>query len=337
MVSLLFASVVAACLESTFYGIFLVLSLVVLSFWIRRHASESPRPRWGALIWDLRRSPLVIVNLFLVVIVSAHWVVGIRRLLEAVVDQGDTAKATAYYADLRQPTDVIRSALMFVGMLVGDVTITYRVWLVWGRDYRAIIFPTVTVLGLAATVIGLMYRMLAATPNESIFAVEFNRWVISFCVATLIDTTYGTSMIVYRLWTTNRARKKHDLVTAGDESPILEAMTIFVESAALYSAWTAWYIVLYALHSPLQVVNSNCNPTITGISILLITVRVNAAGRPRVHSHSLPSMVAGGERPATVIQLGGDAIRLHAISLDMTRSVREGEGKDPRFTESEDG
>ncbi len=52
-----------------------------------------------------------------------HWVVGIRRLLEAVVDQGDIAKATAYYADLRQPTDVIRSALMFVGMLVGDITI----------------------------------------------------------------------------------------------------------------------------------------------------------------------------------------------------------------------
>ncbi|EIW58183.1 uncharacterized protein TRAVEDRAFT_84557, partial [Trametes versicolor FP-101664 SS1] len=274
MVSLLFASVVAACLESTFYGIFLILSLVILYLWIRQHAFNSPQPRWGALIWDLRNSPLVIVNLFFVVIVSAHWIVGILRLLQAVVDQGDTAKATAYYADLRQPTDVIRTGLMFVGFLVGDIIITYRVWLVWGRDYRAIILPAVTVIGLAATVIGLMYRMIAATPNESIFATEFNRWVISFCVATLLDTTYGTSMIVYRLWTTNRARKKLDLFTAGYGSPILEAMTIFVESAALYSAWTAWYIILYALHSPLQVVVSNCSPTITGISIMLITVRV---------------------------------------------------------------
>lgn len=60
-------------------------------------------------------------------------------------------------------------------------------------------------------------------------------------------------MIVYRLWTTNRARKKLDLFTTGYGSPILvrfrlfcvcglnimpplpqEAMTIFVESAALY-------------------------------------------------------------------------------------------------------
>lgn len=59
---------------------------------------------------------------------------------------------------------------MFVGILVGDIIIvcparfcprptsgspvlsspqTYRVWLVWGRDYRAIILPTLTVIGLA--------------------------------------------------------------------------------------------------------------------------------------------------------------------------------------------
>ncbi|KAL1945778.1 hypothetical protein VTO73DRAFT_1780 [Trametes versicolor] len=321
MVSLLFASVVAACLESTFYGVFLILSLAVLYLWIRQHAFNGPGSRWGALIWDLRKSPLIIVNLFFVVIVSVHWIVGIRRLLQAVVDQGDTVKAAAYFADLRQPTDVIRSGSMFVGILVGDIIITYRIWLGWGRDYRVIILPTFTVIGLTATVVGLMYRMLAATSNET----------------SLIDTTYGTSMIVYRLWTTNRARKKLDLFTADLGSPILEAMTIFVESAALYrfvvvSAWTALYIVLYALHSPLQVVISNCNPTITGISIMLITVRVNAAGRPHANSHSLPSMVAAGERPATV-HFGGELIPSHAISLDVTRSAeREGEGKEPRFT-----
>ncbi|EIW62640.1 uncharacterized protein TRAVEDRAFT_114431, partial [Trametes versicolor FP-101664 SS1] len=124
-----------------------------------------------------------------------HWIVGIRRLLQAVVDQGDTVKAAAYFADLRQPTDVIRSGSMFVGILVGDIIITYRIWLGWGRDYRVIILPTFTVIGLtgrdapfgpsfyplivlrtpSATVVGLMYRMLAATSNESIFAAEFNR------------------------------------------------------------------------------------------------------------------------------------------------------------------
>lgn len=105
---------------------------------------------------------------------------------------------------------------MFVGILVGDIIIvcpvhfcllqtsgppvfspsqTYRIWLGWGRDYRVIILPTFTVIGLtgrdapfgpsfyplivlrtpSATVVGLMYRMLAATSNESIFAAEFNR------------------------------------------------------------------------------------------------------------------------------------------------------------------
>lgn len=70
MVSLLFASVVAACLESTSYGVFLILSLAVLYLWIRQHDFNGPGSRWGALIWDLRKSPLIIVNLFFVVIVS---------------------------------------------------------------------------------------------------------------------------------------------------------------------------------------------------------------------------------------------------------------------------
>lgn len=72
---------------------------------------------------------------------------------------------------------------------------------------------------------------------------------------------------------------------------------------------------------------------------MLITVRVNAAGRPRANSHSLPSMVAAGERPVTV-QFVREPIPLHVISLDVTQSAErepEGEGKELRFAENEDG
>lgn len=117
---------------------------------------------------------------------SQHWIVGIRRLLQAVIDQGDAVKAAAYYADLRQPTDIIRSGFMFVGILVGDINIvcparfcplptsgspvfsppqSYRVWLVWGRDFRVIILPTLTVIGLAGRDAASLTRLL---PTDSI-------------------------------------------------------------------------------------------------------------------------------------------------------------------------
>ncbi|KAL1943449.1 hypothetical protein VTO73DRAFT_4524 [Trametes versicolor] len=387
MVSVLTANVVTACIECTLYGIFLVLALVAFSLWVRRHASDSPRPRWRSLIWDLRRSPLIMVNLFFVVTITAHWVVGIHRLLVAVVSQGDTTKSTAFYSDLRQTTEIIRCAFLFLDMLVGDITITYRTWLVWRRDFRVVIFPTFTISGLLgspprssarrnlyshalccdlfpATAIGLMYLLLAATPSQSIFATAFGRWIIGFCAATLVTNTYGTGMIMYRMWTTNRARQKHGLLTASGGSHILvsasplaanavrpltlgpplpqEAMEIFVESAALYSAWTAVFVVLYAVRSPLQTVGSGCSPTITGISFMLITVRVNLgwvynAGHLRGSSdgaRSLPSAAASGGRPATVVHLGGDAIPMRAISLSVTRSdVEVGEGKEVRLGE----
>ncbi|KAI0633193.1 hypothetical protein C8Q77DRAFT_880202 [Trametes polyzona] len=374
MVSVLTANVVTACIECTLYGIFFVLSAIVFSLWVRRHASESPRPRWRALVWDLRRSPLVIANLFFVVTITAHWVVGIHRLLLAVVSQGTTERSTAFYTDLRQTTEVIRCAFLFLDMLVGDVTITYRTWLVWRRDYRVLLFPSCTILGLLATAIALMYELLAASPSESIFETAFGHWIIGFCAATLVTNTYGTGMIMYRMWTTNRARTKLGLLTASGGSHIFEAMEIFIESAALYrcvsivstqhtgalnearcvprSAWTAVYVVLYAVRSPLQTVGSGCSPTITGISFMLITVRVNLGWVFSSSGHFGSSAGAGGAESrvgggmqspvaavspgrAAVVQIGGEAmIPMRTISLDMSRSLDQDDlGKEPRLGE----
>ena len=51
-------------------------------------------------------------------------------------------------------------------------------------------------------------------------------------------------------------------------------LAIFVESAALYSAWATLFVILYLSRSPLQTVGSGCGPSMIGISFMLITVRV---------------------------------------------------------------
>lgn len=102
------------------------------------------------------------------------------------------------------------------------------------------------------------------------------------------------------------------------------------------------FVVLYAVRSPLQTVGSGCSPTITGISFMLITVRVNLGwvyNAAHLHgssdgARSLPSAAASGGRPGTVVHLGGDAIPMRAISLSVTRSdVEVGEGKEVRLGE----
>lgn len=103
------------------------------------------------------------------------------------------------------------------------------------------------------------------------------------------------------------------------------------------------FVVLYAVRSPLQTVGSGCSPTITGISFMLITVRVNLGwvyNAAHLHgsadgARSLPSAASGGRGGAqTVVHLGGDAIPMRAISLSVTRSdVEVGEGKEARLGE----
>ncbi|KAI0633203.1 hypothetical protein C8Q77DRAFT_1158605 [Trametes polyzona] len=276
MITVLSANVITACVECTFYGIFLVLAAIVFSLWVRRCAAESQRSLWRALVLDARRSPIVLANFFFLITISAHWMVGFRRLLLGVVSQGDTVKANAFFNDLSEQTEVIRCAFMFLDIFVGDLMMTYRTWVIWRRDYRVVVFPIIAILGLTTTSIVLMYELISAIPSQTIFAPQFPRWVIAFCTATLVTNTYGTSMIIYRIWATNRLWKRDGLRTvSGRSSRILEASEIFVESAALYSVWFALYVILYAVRSPLQTIGSGSSPALTGISFMLISVRVH--------------------------------------------------------------
>ncbi|CDO78045.1 hypothetical protein BN946_scf184724.g9 [Trametes cinnabarina] len=334
MVSVLAANLASTFIECTLYGIYLILAFTSVgllsrrkkqSFNLRCNTTGRSRlsfwPHRLAFGFALVKSPLIAASILMIITNTVHWVITMYRVFFAVVGHETQELATAYINDLSQGLEVGRTALLFVDMLAGDLIITYRTWLVWRKDYRVIVIPSITISGLIASGIGLLKEFKTLQADSSVFASTLGPWILGYCIATLTTNLYGTVMIACKIYTINKTSKKTGLMTASTSGgSLMEGLVIFVESAALYSAWALFFVILYVTRSPLQTLGSGCGPTIIGISFTLITVRVGLGfghgmtpgGAPR----TFPSRLGDPQISAT-------AIPMHPITLDISRTVEQ--------------
>ncbi|KAI0327008.1 hypothetical protein GY45DRAFT_1257818 [Cubamyces sp. BRFM 1775] len=345
MVSILAANLVSMYIECALYGIFLLLSFSSLGLLVHRKRASchalftTPRmsawPHRIAFVLALLKSPLITVNILLILTITVHWLIGMRRFFIAIVDHKEAKEAGDFLNNLSEGLEIARTAVLFVDMLLGDMVITYRTWLVWRRDYRVIVVPCFTIAGLVASGIGLLYVFKTLNPNAGIFASTLGPWVLGYCVATL---TY-VSMIAYKICSINKLTKKTGLMQVSGGS-LLVSLAIFVESAALYSAWATLFVILYLTRSPVQTLGSGCGPSMIGISFMLITVRVGLGWSQESKFGAGPalpgsgrggrSLSGGGGGPSGLslgsVRFGGggeSTIPMQTITFDVTQTVEQ--------------
>ncbi|TFK91986.1 hypothetical protein K466DRAFT_269660 [Polyporus arcularius HHB13444] len=295
MVSVLKAHIISGIFESILYGIFFVLSTVSLGLLVRRHRGKFPTTsswhgwmRVPSYIWFVvRNSPLIVANVLLIGTVTAHCATSAHRLVLAFVYHDGHEQETDFLNLLEEKTQVIRLVLLFLDMFIGDLVITYRVWLVWERRAWIVVLPSLTTVALLGTGIAMIHQFLVSKPSGSVFDPAVNRWIEAYCAMTFFTNIYGTAVIAYRIWATNRSMKNLGLYDGGRS--LLESMAIFVESAALYSAWGIFYVIVYGLKSHLEIIGTGCAPTILGVTFMLITVRVGLgwAQESRIYTQSI--------------------------------------------------
>ncbi|KAJ2991030.1 hypothetical protein NUW54_g8306 [Trametes sanguinea] len=202
MVSVLAANLVSTFIECTLYGIFLILAFTSIGLLSRRkkqalglRCNTSRLRLWPhrlALVFALIKSPLIAANILMLLTNTVHWVIAMHRIFLAVINHETREQATAYVNNLSEGLEVGRTALLFVDMLVGDLIITYRTWLVWKRDYRVLIFPCITIAGLIASGVGFLHEFKALGPDGSVFVRALGEWILGYCVSTLATNMYST-------------------------------------------------------------------------------------------------------------------------------------------------
>ena len=262
-VPLVSVNLATVCIESFLYGIFFILSVssVYLLIW-RSRTNNGGRHRSAVFT-----SPMFIAAIILFILITGHWICTFLRLFQAFVLE-DSSHALEFYANLAQNSEVIKTAFLMSTLVVGDVMMIYRLWTIWNRNFKIIIFPCCTLIGLTVCGAGIVYQFTQYTPGESVFLTAAGRWITSDCVFTLVTNAYSTGFIAWRVWSIS-----HNSSAVGGMR-LMPVLATFVESAAMYTSWTVFFFGSYQSGSNMQFLAVDGWPAMAGISYMLINVRV---------------------------------------------------------------
>ncbi|KAJ7213734.1 hypothetical protein B0H12DRAFT_370626 [Mycena haematopus] len=250
-------------IEAFLYGVYLVLFITSMYLLASRYSTAKVGGETSRI-----RSPIFVGPVFLFMLITAHWILTVDRSFLAFVYFENGNLPIAFYGDLSQITEAVKTGFLTMALVTGDALIIHRLWIIWSRNMYVCIFPMLTTLGLAICGGGITYQLSQYTPGQNIFATAAGRWITSDTVLTLCANVYCTASITWRIWRNTR------LVSPYGSQNLKSLLAVLVESAALYTTWTLFFLISYQTKSNLQFIAADCWPAVTGISCMLIHVRV---------------------------------------------------------------
>lgn len=238
-VPLLSASLASICISSLLYGIHLVLFVLNILLMMRSRdfntvqSSLSPRPIYCM--------PNFITTTLLLAGNTFHWIVAVFRVYQAFILFHNGSEPLPFYSDLSQISELILTGALVFCVVVGDVMIIHRLWVVWGFNYLVVIFPSAAVASILICGIGNIHQLSLSNHN----GVTSDQWVTANCVSTLCTNLYCTGMIAWKIWSIRRG------IGRCGGSNLMRMLVFVVESAALYSSWALFFLVAFETQSSL--------------------------------------------------------------------------------------
>jgi len=273
-------ALISIFMESTFYGLFLSL-FAIASVILYRGRKELKL-----------NTTMMIVLCTMLCLATLHIGNDLQRLLNAFTTPG--RDAGAYLRVVNDPSYIIHIAAYCVQTVLADCFLTYRLYLVWGRNlWIAAPFALCNIGNAVLAVIG---PHAAAISNSLTLIFKLKKIILVFFALTLVGNSLATLMIAGKIWWISRQTSSLGR-TAGRS--LATPLELIIESGALYSLWLILQIGLYASGSFAYDLAIDSMMSIIGIAFSLIIVRLGlglstygVASRPgerSVRSHGLAS------------------------------------------------
>ncbi|KZT04819.1 uncharacterized protein LAESUDRAFT_657205 [Laetiporus sulphureus 93-53] len=236
------------CITSLLYGIFLLLfgSFVYLS-----------ATRLAPTINGLRRdpfyvSPIFIVGVVLLMLISANWVLTIVRLFDGLMDDTGELQLGLFFSDLANPTYVAKSVLYFMTALSQDTIIIRRLSRSWNHNKPIIIFPIILCCSLIAAGANAAYQLSRHTEGDRIVNESAGRWIVSAAALTFAYVDFAVmNMYAYT----------SPCIDEGTDRDMTRTFIIFF----LVSFLARTYVASFAIEMWMQM---------AGISYMLVIIRL---------------------------------------------------------------
>ncbi|KAL4257567.1 hypothetical protein AB1N83_009923 [Pleurotus pulmonarius] len=253
---------------------------------------------------------LLSIAIILFVLISAQWIIQISRLFDAFIF---IANPTQVYGSVRSPKNVIKTGLYIGQTVVSDITMVYRLLIVWDRSWRILIFPALITAGLIAAGINVVVSFARSpeTPAAQLFANASSRWITIASTMSLALNLMVTALMAYKIWTIHR------MVQRSTPSRIMPVITIIMESAGIYTGFLFTAFVAVLVNHPFLFIVLDATSTAIGIAFSLIIVRV-ALGLG-CENNQTTTLVRS--RPELIYRAENQSYPLNSVSISVSKEV----------------
>ncbi|KAJ7438741.1 hypothetical protein FB451DRAFT_978917, partial [Mycena latifolia] len=247
--------------EGILYGILSILlgaTIYILIYW---------RQEGGKL-----NLPMFIASLLMMALATAQIIADTVNIFWAFINEDTRLERQFFLSDARQPIFAAKHAIYFTMLLLGDTIVMYRCFLVWSKNYWVIVVPTICSLGSGISA----YQTIWAVRHiESITITSETNWGIAALILSMSSNIMATSLLGYRIWTSDKALTTHGLtsVYSSARSPYRRVLKIILESGLVNAAYLVAYTTVLVLNNHgLQFISGISTPLI-GIIFAVLIIR----------------------------------------------------------------
>lgn len=211
------------------------------------------------------------------VLATAHIALVLSRLIQAfIVHVNDDGGAILYLADISQPLNRSKDMIYITLIVLGDIVLVWRCFMVWSKNYIVIAIPCSMVVATAITGYGAVGQYFLPDP----FTPTSVQWAEGMLAVSMATNLLVTALTAGKIW--NLMRNLGDMSFGSSQIKYRYMILLIVESGVVIAISKTIEFILFEL-SPDDGLDGNnalyivmdCMPQIMGIVPTFIILAVN--------------------------------------------------------------
>ncbi|KAI5888139.1 uncharacterized protein SCHCODRAFT_02601797 [Schizophyllum commune H4-8] len=261
--------------QSMLMGIFATLVVAMIYLLSRR-----PTPQTARRTNQHARRWLILGMSILSMAALGQWMCIVIRSFKAFVFWKGGTHASWFYYSNTGASEVTRSAFHSATIVVADLFVILRLWVVYEYRKRVIVAPSLSSAGLLVSAVGTAYAYAKYDEKRPQTLQILHIWKMIHNILTISTNIYCTGMIIWRIGRAHRRTSEFSFgisIMASAffvERPCsLSAVTLMAESAALYTSVVLAYQVSYGMNHVSGYIIQDCIPPSAALAAVLVHAR----------------------------------------------------------------
>ncbi|EJF60320.1 hypothetical protein DICSQDRAFT_63334, partial [Dichomitus squalens LYAD-421 SS1] len=218
--------------------------------------------------------PLIATTITLFIMCTTHIVVDFVRGWKAFFNS--PMSPLDYYVRIWDPLNIFKQALLTFSSVVSDGLVVslqvYRCYIIWGRRYSIVVIPIIMPAATTVCAFLAVYNFSKIQPGESVFTSIITEWATALFSLSLATNVIITTLIASRIWALRR--QASSTLGRRHTAKYTNAMTIIIESGAIYSASVMTLLILYCRRTNAQYIIYDTVAQVMAIVPTMIIMRV---------------------------------------------------------------